>query len=73
MVIETDMSWHTLFNYGDSLIGFMLRAVYGTLVTPALAAKWSEVEDGMCKLCNEKLGTVPHILAGCPGALSQGR
>ena len=48
MVIETDMSWHTLFNYGDSLIGFMLSDVYGTLVTPALAAKWSEVEDGMC-------------------------
>ena len=72
-VTETDMSWHTLFKYGDSLIGFMLSAVYGTLVTPALVAKWSEEEDGMCKLCTDKLGTVPHILAGCPVALSQGR
>ena len=27
-VTETGMSWHTLFKYGDSLIGFMLSAVY---------------------------------------------
>ena len=27
-VTETDMSWHTLFKSGDSLIGFMLSAVY---------------------------------------------
>ncbi|XP_063688236.1 uncharacterized protein LOC134821425 [Bolinopsis microptera] len=73
LVTRTDMSWHTLFKYGDSLIGFLLSAVYGTLVTPALASKWSEDEDGMCKLCGDKLGTVPHILAGCPVALSQGR
>ena len=62
LVIRTDMSWHTLFKYGDSLIGFLLSAVYGTLVTPALASKWSEDEDGMCKLCGDKLGTVPHIM-----------
>ena len=73
LVTRTDMSWHTLFKYGDSLIGFMLSAVYGTLITPALASKWNEEEDGKCKLCEDKMGTVPHILAGCPTALSQGR
>ncbi|KAL5251266.1 hypothetical protein ACHWQZ_G016834 [Mnemiopsis leidyi] len=73
LVLKTDMSWHTLFNYGESLIGFMLSAVYGTLLTPSLVAKWSEEEDGKCKLCEEKIGTIPHILAGCSVALSQGR
>ena len=32
--MKTDMSWHTLFKYGDSLTGFMLSATYGTVVTP---------------------------------------
>ena len=71
--MKTDMSWHTLFKYGDSLIGFMLSAVYGTLLTPAMVSKWSEDEDGKCKLCEEKMGTIQHILAGCTVALSQGR
>ena len=73
MVTSTDMSWHTLFKYGDSLIGFILSAVYGTLMTPALVAKWSEDEDGQCKLCEERTGTVQHILSGCNVALRQGR
>ena len=73
LVLKTDMSWHTLFNYGDSLVWFMLSAVYGTLLTPSLVAKWSEEEDGKCKLCEEKIGTIPHILAGCRVALTQGR
>ena len=34
------------------MVGFLLRAVYGTLVTPSLAVKWDEAEDGMCRLCH---------------------
>ena len=49
LVMKTDLSWHTLFKYGDSLIGFMLSAVYGTLLTPSMVSKWSEDEDGKCK------------------------
>ena len=47
------------------MVGFLLRAVYGTLVTPALAVKWDEAEDGMCRLCATEVGTVQHILSGC--------
>ena len=39
LVMKTDLSWHTLFKYGDSLIGFMLSAVYGTLLTPSMVSK----------------------------------
>ena len=51
----------------------MLSATYGTLVTPALASKWNEEEDGLCKLCEDKIGTIQHILSGCRVALGQGR
>jgi len=71
--MKTDLSWHILFKYGDSLTGFMLSAVYGTLLTPSMVSKWSEDEDGKCKLCEERMGTIQHILAGCKVALSQGR
>ena len=72
-VLATDLSWHSMFKMGDSMIGFMLSAVYGTLLTPALVSKWSEDEDGMCKLCTISSGTIQHILSGCKVALGQGR
>ncbi|XP_063673703.1 uncharacterized protein LOC134810939 [Bolinopsis microptera] len=50
----------------------MLSAVYGTLLTPSMVSKWSEDEDGKCKLCEERMGNIQHILAGCKVALSQG-
>ena len=72
-VLKYDLSWHALFNMGDSLVGFMLSAVYGTLITPSLASKWDESEDGKCKLCDDALGSLKHILSGCRVALHQGR
>ena len=72
-VLKYDLSWHALFNMGDSLVGFMLSAVYGTLITPSLASKWDENEDGKCKLCEDALGSLKHILSGCIVALHQGR
>ena len=72
-VLTLDMSWNSLFKMGDSLVGFLLRAVYGTLVTPSLALKWNEEEDGICKLCRTEVGTAQHILSGCKVALEQGR
>ena len=72
-VLSLDMSWSSLFRMGDSMVGFLLRAVYGTLVTPSLAVKWDEAEDGMCRLCATEVGTVQHILSGCKVALEQGR
>jgi hypothetical protein len=41
---------------GDSIVRFLLKAVYGTLVTPSIASKWIEEEDGMCKLCGTEVG-----------------
>jgi len=38
-----------MFKMGDSMVAFALRAVYGTVVTPALKSKWDESEDGNCK------------------------
>ena len=73
-VLALDMSWNNMFKMGDSMVGFALRAVYGTLITPALASKWNEDEDGNCKLCNlGNPGTIRHILSGCPVSLQQGR
>ena len=72
-VLAMDLSWHNLFNMGDSMIGFILSAVYGTLITPSLASKWDKDEDGNCKLCKTKVGSVKHILSGCKEALRQGR
>ena len=72
-VLTLDMSWNSLFKMGDSMVGFLLRAVYGTLVTPSIASKWTEEEDGMCKLCGTEVGSAQHILSGCRVALQQGR
>ena len=72
-VLAMDMSWHSLFTMGDSMVGFVLSAVYGTLMTPSLVSKWKEDEDGMCKLCMNAPGSIKHILSGCPVALGQGR
>ena len=38
-VLSLDLSWNSLFKMGDSMVGFILRAVYDTLATPSLAAK----------------------------------
>ena len=72
-VLSFDLSWNSLFKMGDSMVGFILRAVYGTLVTPSLAVKWDEAEDGMCKLCSSERGTIQHILSGCKVAFEQVR
>jgi hypothetical protein len=56
-VLTLDMSWNSSFNMGDSMVRFLPRAwaVYGTLVTPSIASKWTEKEDRMCKLCETAL------------------
>ena len=72
-VLSLDMSWSFLFRMGDSIVGFSLRAVYGTLITPCLPVKWDEAEDGMCRLWSSEVGTVQHILSGCKVALEPGR
>ena len=69
-----DLSWNNVFKIGDSLIGFALRAVYGTVITPAMKSKWDADEDGNCNLCaNYNRWTIQHILSGCPVSLRQGR
>ena len=72
-VLSMNLSWNNMFKLGDSLVGFALRIVYGTLVTPALKSKWDADEEGNCKLCETNHGTIQHILSGCPVSLQQGR
>ena len=68
-----DLSWNSLFKMGNSMVGFILRAVNGTLMTHSLVVKWEEAEYGMCKLWRSERGTLQHILSGCKAALEQGR
>ena len=42
-------------------------------MTPSIASKWTEEEDGMCKFCGTEVGSAQHILSGCRVALQQGR
>ena len=72
-VLSMNLSWSNMFKLGDSLVGFALRIVYGTVITPASKSKWDESEDGNCKLCETNRGTIQHILSGCPVSLQQGR
>ena len=72
-MIAMDLSWNNMFKFGDSMIGFALRVVYGTVITPSMKSKWDENEDGNCKLCVNNRGTIQHILSGCPVSLQQGR
>ena len=50
-----------MFNMGDIMVGFILRAVYGTLAMQSLERK----EKNVC-VCH-------YILTGCKVALGQGR
>ncbi len=68
-----DLSWNNMFQFGDSLIGFDLRVVFGTAITPSFKSKWDRDEEGNCKLCLVKLGTIQHILSGCEESREQGR
>ena len=72
-VLPMNLSWNNMFNLGETLVGFALRIVYGTVVTPATKSKWDVDEDGNCKLCETNRGTIQHILSGCPVSLQQGR
>ena len=72
-VVPMEFSWRSLFDMEERMVGFILRAVYGTLVVPSLAKKWKEGEDGLCKLCGDASGSIRHILTGCKVALGQGR
>ena len=50
-VLSLDFSEILLFRMGDSMLGFLLRAVYRTSLTTSLAVKWAEAKDGMGRLC----------------------
>ena len=60
--IITDVFQYLCFEH--SMVSFLLRAVYGTLLTPSLAFKWDETEDGMCRLCAAEVVTVQNIFRG---------
>ena len=47
-----------MFKLGDSLVGFALRILYGTVITQTIKSKWDAHEDGNCKLCETNRGTI---------------
>ena len=38
-MIAMDLSWNRLSKFGDSLIGFALSVVYGTVITTSMKSK----------------------------------
>ena len=67
VLIVMECSWRSLFSVqyifhmGDIMVGFILRAVYGTLAMQSLERK----EKNVC--------VYHYILTGCKVALGQGR
>ena len=63
---------HDLLTLPETRLQFMVKAVYDLLPTPSNKNKWFKTEENRCKLCLG-IGTLSHILNGCPVALAQGR
>ena len=56
----------------DALFQFTIKAVYDLLPTPQNKNLWFNTDQYSCYLCGG-MGTLNHILSGCPVALEQGR
>ena len=59
-------------HYEPLQLKFLMRSVYGLLLSPAILHRWGLVEDPKCQPC-DKPGTMQHALSSCQTALAQGR
>ena len=55
----------------EGSLGFLVKSVYDLLPTPENRNRWFSTEE-RCQLCGG-IGSMAHILSGCPTALGQGR
>ena len=70
-VPERKLGHREILEMPESRLKFLVKAVYDLLPTPSNKNLWYGTEES-CHLCGG-VGTVCHILSGCPTALAQGR
>ena len=63
------LSWSRLMSIEPLALTFLLRSTYDLLPTPVNTKKWGLQQNDKCRICNEKRGTLRHILSGCKQAL----
>ena len=70
-VPERKIGHREILEMPEGRLKFLVKAVYDLLPTPSNKNLWYGTEES-CHLCGG-VGTVCHILSGCPTALAQGR
>ena len=68
-----DLRWDQLLRKQDSYLRFVLNATQESLPTPSRLKHWNKSSggDGKCPLCSRFVGTLKHILCGCPHAINE--
>ena len=70
-VPERKISSMEVVGMQENRLGYLVKSVYDLLPTPENRSRWFGTEE-RCQLCGG-VGTMAHILCGCPTALGQGR
>ena len=70
-VPERRVSSRDILGMQEGRLGFIVKSVYDLLPTPENRNRWFSTDEG-CQLCGG-IGSLAHILSGCPTALGQGR
>ena len=70
-VPERKMSSMEVVGMQEGRLGFLVKLVYDLLPTPENRSRWFGTQEG-CQVCGG-VGSMAHILCGCPMALEQGR
>ena len=70
-VPERRVSSMEMISMQEGRLGFLVKSVYDLLPTPENRNRWFSTDEG-CQLCGG-VGSMAHILSGCPTALGQGR
>ena len=70
-VPERRVSSMDIISMQEGSLGFLVKSVYDLLPTPENRNRWFSTDE-RCQLCGG-IGSMAHILSGCPTALGQGR
>ena len=70
-VPERRVSSRDIVSMQEGRLAFLVKSVYDLLPTPENRNRWFSTEE-RCQLCGG-VGSMAHILSGCPTALGQGR
>ena len=68
---ENDVDWKSLiFSLPRGVMAFAAILATNSRATPDNLARWGEIVDSKCKLCNSALATLGHVISGCPQSLN---